>query len=144
MSATVFKYLLTASWLTPIIAIGFYLFTADNLPPEFRSYILSQPVSSTDTIIVTGIGFMTLAGTIISYVGLYRWRSWSRHLFVYVTIINVLVAPLADSPALYTSLVDSIIALSNILAGVIIALSFFSPVIAARFYRERIAFEAKS
>jgi hypothetical protein len=72
-----------------------------------------------------------LGAAIAGYVGLFLWRPWGRTLSLATTVLGFVMYPLVG-PTVASWLESSLLDISNIAWGALLALAYFSPV-SARF-----------
>jgi magnesium-transporting ATPase (P-type) len=109
------------------VVIGFY--EEGNLPEALRRYIIEQdnkPISLTE-MIVLGSSALLLIGLMISSVGIYRLKSWSRTPYVICSVLITFVF-LFLGPVVTPPIEGTFQYLANAIEGFAIALMYFSSV----------------
>jgi hypothetical protein len=115
--------LILALYLTfVVLAIIGHVVGAPNLPPPLREFVAAADKT---TWMVSWFGIAYLIAASISCIGLLLFKNWARLLFVVVTLVGSMPW---DGPTVYPAMEYLFINLEFVLAGVIIALSFWSPV----------------
>jgi len=134
MTKTYFKIVLTLSWLLGVIGLFVDTFTEHTLPIVLQDYVKTQYQSS-DIISVSlgGLGFIIIVALIISYIGLYLWKHWSRPLFVSIFIVSYLLTPFYTEPIVETIWATNIYSLTYIFIGILIGMMYFSDEIKQKF-----------
>jgi hypothetical protein len=115
--------LILALYLTfVVLAIVGHVVGAPNLPPPLREFVAAADKT---TWMVSWLGVAYLMMASISCVGLFLFKNWARLLFIVATLVGAMPW---DGPTVYPAMEYLFINLEFVLAGVIIALSYFSPV----------------
>lgn len=132
MNAKIFRLILTASGITDIAAIISAIFEHRMLPPELWAYVSSCKPPAFAIYVFCGWA----VATILSYFGLYRWKSWARTLFLLLIIASDLLTFISPTPVVLSSLAYFFITTNVLLSGIIIACAYFNPAIKERFDRK--------
>lgn len=130
MSVKQFRLFLTLSWSLNILSIIIWLWTDQFLPPLLQEYLSrqdSQEITATD-IILTIVGLLLLLSVVISYIGLYLWKDWARHLFLITTIIGYLMALIDTAPSVMSSWAFYINDLATLFTGMVLAIIYYNEI----------------
>lgn len=104
------------------LAIVGHVVGAPNLPPPLREFVAAADKT---TWMVGWLGVVYLVMASIACIGLLLFKNWARLLFVMVTLVGSMPW---DGPTVYPAMEYLFINLEFVLAGAIIALSYFSTV----------------
>lgn len=134
MSVNQFRLFLTLSWIVYIVSIIVWLWTEQYLPPMLQEYIAQEEqAESTDIVFLMVVSAIVLLVLITSYIGLYLWKDWARHLFLSVFILSYLSAPFDTSPYVMTSWAFYIGDLATLFTGMVLAIIYYNEDIRQRF-----------
>jgi hypothetical protein len=122
MSIKKFRLILALYLAFVVLAIVGHVVGAPNLPPPLREFVAAADKT---TWMVSWLGVAYLMMASISCIGLFLFKNWARLLFVVATLVGAMPW---DGPTVYPAMKYLFINLEFVLAGVIIALSYFSPV----------------
>lgn len=79
-----------------------------------------------------GIVAVLLIGMLVSYVGMFFFKSWARTLALVTTIISIALIPFSG-PALSSAAEQALFEISSILWGMILALAYWASPVSDRF-----------
>lgn len=122
MSPKKFRLILALYITFVVLAIVGHVLGAPSLPPPLREFVATADKT---TWMVGWLGITYLMMASISCIGLLLFKNWARLLFVVATLVG---ATPWDGPTVYPAMEYLFINLEFVLAGVIIALSYCSPV----------------
>jgi hypothetical protein len=123
MNKTSFRAILGLIILTAFLAGVAHYTTMNNLPDGLRSFVLARHDKTTNSAPIWSM-FVVLA-TIITFVQLFRFKSWARHALVLVFLISIL--PI-NGPSVQTQWESFFVDISGVLHGIAIALVYWSPI----------------
>ena len=107
------------------------------LPPELEAYLTAQRHKPIHHVYITLVVFLIyIVAIIVSYIGLYRWKAWSRTLFTFIFIIGSLVAPFFTDPIVITAMAYKFITTNCLFCGLLIGCMYYDPNIKARFEKK--------
>ncbi len=117
--------LLMANWVIFFAVIIFILLGRNKLPPELQSYLSAQRAVNVSNIdLIFDLIYLVL--TMAAWIGLYRFKAWSRELFIASFIIGLAGLPMRPI-YIHTGWMQLIGSLSSILGGMLIAVVYYSP-----------------
>ena len=135
MSAKQFNIFLTLSWVVSFAGLSIAIATESALPPELRQYhtsIVVQSLSAKDSFIISG-SIVLILGMIVSYIGLYLRKNWSRILFISIIVFSYFVTIYDNTPIVYPVWADIFFSLGTIFIGIVIAAMYFCPEVKEKF-----------
>ena len=122
MTPKKFRLILALYLAIVVLAIVGHVVGAPNLPPPLREFVAAAD-KTTWMVGWLGGAYLTMAS--MACIGLLLFKNWARLLFVIVTLVGSIPW---DGPTVYPAMEYLFINLEFVLAGVIIALSYWSPV----------------
>ena len=125
MTIRLYRAFLLASLAIEIIAMVVGAASTAGLPPELREY--RERTNQAIPVWIAVVGLLALVGGIVCIIGLWMLRRWARTLYMALLIAGVVIVPFAG-PYVETGWSYGLYALANLLGGVIVALSYWSPV----------------
>jgi len=128
---TSFRTVVVAQLVATILADWATQATRTALPSPLREFTLAQPAPAPWLI---GMGVVMIALTLITTVGLFRFWSPARPMYLASMALAYLVAPLAPV-VVQTAFASTLFSLAALLAGLMVGLMYFSP--AASEFRRR-------
>lgn len=135
MKTTLFRLLLVLSILTAVGAFISAILAHRMLPPELWAYLSSRP-----PIPASGYGrvvFWLSCGSclvaVVSYFGLFRWKTWGRTLFLLAVLASGLLPFFSTDPVIYTAQASAFVDLNLLLCGMLVAVMYFNPEIKNKF-----------
>ena len=135
MKTSRFRLLLVLSILTGVGALISAVLAHRILPPELWAYLASRP-----PIPVSGYGRVVFGlscgfglAALVSYFGLFRWKSWGRILFLLAILANGILPFFSTDPVIYTAPMNAFITANLLLCGILVALMYFHPEIKNKF-----------
>lgn len=128
--ATLFRLSLLATLPLTLAGVVVEFLTFSHLPPELQPYTTfgntEESFTPLDDVIAI-ICLLLIPSIIIGYIGLYRWKSWARPLFLTLIAISYAITPFMGNHV-YSGLTYAIYSLDALLCGFTLALAYFSPV----------------
>lgn len=128
--ATLFRLSLLGTLLLTFAGVVVEILTFSHLPPELQPHTTfgkkEESFSPLDMVIAI-IGLLLIPAMIIGFIGLYRWQSWARRLFLIVIAVSYAMTPFLGN-YVYSGLTYAIYSLATLLSGFTLALAYFSPV----------------
>lgn len=131
MKKNTFRILLLLSLLLPFLSVAAALVIPNENLDKISDYI-SELEAEYNRQLLSDLWMAVTAGVVLavvaaSYVGLFMFKSWARHLFV---VAFVLMIPTYFSDGVYvsTGLADLLHDISNLLSGGLIALMYTGPI----------------
>jgi hypothetical protein len=138
MNIKTYKIFLTLSWVTALVGVAVDVMSENTLPAKLEEDLeasYNAPFTISEIILIA-IGIPLLISLIISYVGLYRFKPWSRKLFL-ITIALFYPLSFVDlSPFIYTVWADDLYSLSYIFTGIFIAGMYYVPEIRNKYMKQ--------
>ena len=124
-----FRLILSATILLGLGGVVLELCFQSFLPQPLQDYLRAESEAdlTTSDIAAVLVAIPLLIATIVSIIGLYLWKPWSRHLFLGVWILSVLLAPFVG-PYVYSGIGYALYDLSSMLSGLLLGIAYFSPV----------------
>jgi hypothetical protein len=122
MTPKKFRLIIALYLAIVVLAIVGHVVGAPKMPSPLREYVAAADKT---TWMVGWLGITYLVIATISCIGLLLFKSRARMLFVVAMLIGVMPW---DGPTVYPAMEYLFINLEFVLAGVIIALSYWSPV----------------
>ena len=129
MTIKLYRTILLVSFVLGIIAMVVGVASTATLPLELREY--RQRALQNPPMWIVVVGLLAFVGGIVSLVGLWMLQRWARTLYLTLIIAGVGIVPFAG-PYVEGGWSYALYALANLIGGVIVALSYWSP-ISARF-----------
>ena len=131
MSRKTFRFLILLNGLLIAACFVVFFFERQHLPPELRQYLDSKTASADEPLtaaeIVLGVySLVYIALEVAAAVGLYRFRSWARPLYVFCLIFGLFPLPPYEADV-GTPFTTTLAYLSFVLSGFVLALLYFSP-----------------
>jgi hypothetical protein len=138
MTKARFRAAVVLSMALAIVALVLALARESTLPPSLREYLeqqRSREATAADWALVLATIPLS-AGGFVSFVGMLRFRTWSRPLAIAVSGLGVVGLPLFG-PTVEPGLATALYHLSSMSFGAVVATSYFSPVVRGWFEHER-------
>ena len=135
MKTSIFRVLLVLSILTAAGAFIAAILAHRMLPPELWAYQSSRPpipASGYDRVVFglsCGFGLVAL----VSYFGLFRWKTWARTLFLLAVLANGILPFFYTDPVIYTPPMNAFISANLLLCGMLVAVMYLNPEIKNQF-----------
>jgi len=124
MNTRTYRLLIVLSFAFLGLSVLAHALGSGRLPTELQVY-LSQSQRPT-----TGVGMVAsliyLGGVVVSAVGLYCFKSWARPMAVTLTLGTFVVEPLLG-PRVLSGLAGALLDLEILSWGMVLALSYWSP-----------------
>jgi hypothetical protein len=124
-----FRRLIILQWMLGLASCVVTFATVPYLPPELRSYWESQAraeLTNGDWVLF-GVSMLLLVGSIIVYLGLYRFKPWAKSLLLPINVVALLLSPLYG-PAVMTGWASALSYASTLVGGGVIFLVYLSPI----------------
>ena len=135
MKTSLFRVLLVLSILTAVGAFISAILAHRMLPPELWAYQSSRPPIPASgygrVVFWLSCGFGLAA--VVSYFGLFRWKTWGRTLFLLAVLASGLLPFFNSDPVIYTAQASAFVYLNLLLCGMLVALMYFNPEIKNKF-----------
>jgi hypothetical protein len=136
MTKTRFRAIYTLSMCLAIASLATSCAGESSLPPQLQEYLANlastEPSAVEWALLAMVVPF--LVACIVSFVGMLRFKSWSRPLTVATTAIGTLLLPFFG-PTVEPSVSTSLNYASSMLYGAVVALAYYSP--AAVWFQEQ-------
>lgn len=137
MSKNQFRAVIILSLLAAVIAGVYDYIWPDPIAEKIFDYIIkTEPeLEGTKYIVVIVLGFIVVIMAIVSFVGLLRFKSWSRHVYSAGFVCALFLYPFMGV-TVYSGISQIFYDLSMVLSGVVLALVYYSPV--AEYYKSEV------
>lgn len=128
ISRKVFRFLVLLSWLLIAASATLWFVGTRTLPPELQSYWdrkIGEPLTVVHWVSV-GLYLFMFALNVAAAIGLYKFRSWGRTLYLFCSVISFVPLPPYE-PYIGTIFSMYTYYLAVALSGFLLALLYFSP-----------------
>jgi len=128
-----YRLFVTLSWIVGVLYVIVSILSEQFYPEPLRVYLEStenKPWTNSDTVFLI-YGSALLLSMLISYVGLYGFKEYSRKLFLLTHILGY--APIDLTPSIGSFWSDSLLTITYLLTGIVIGASFFDGEIVKKF-----------
>lgn len=136
ISATHFRILIVAHLMLSLISVLLHFATLSLLPLPLRDYLaadLDAPMTTADMAALSAIAPLFLFALAV-WIGLFLFKRWARNLLPLIIIIDALSVTFLG-PTVEVGLVTTMSYFAMCVAGIVLTLSFFSP-LGERFTRD--------
>ena len=128
MTKARFRAIYTLSMCLAIASLATSCAGESSLPPQLQDYLANRASTEPSAVewALLAMAVPLLVACIVSFVGMLRFKSWSRPLTVATSVICTLLLPLFG-PTVEPSVSTSLNYASSMLSGAVLALAYYSP-----------------